>query len=336
MRRAFVTGAGGFIGWHLCKYLAAHGWWVCGLDKKMPDFDHPRCDVFKLGDLRDEKWTREALGHCENAVVFHLAADMGGIGYITSHAADCALNNSRIDNAVISVLSERGCKGIVYASSACVYRQDVQAQNADHDSAPRLREDHDAWPADPEPGYGFQKLYTEKLLEYCHAEGRIKVAIARLHNVYGDHGTFDGGREKAPAALCRKFVAADDGGTVSIWGDGFARRSFLHITDCCRGLVALCEAELVSRRPLTVNLGHEDDVTIMQLAELVRDISGKTRVEIRTQPAGFPEGVRSRSCDGSKALTLLGWRPEIALRDGLKITYEWIEAEVNERANRGR
>lgn len=340
MKRAIVTGAGGFIGWHLCNYLKEQGYWVRGVDKKWPEFARTDCEDYLLADLRDPVEARDAFRGCESFEVYHLAADMGGIGYIATHLADCALNNSMIDNAVISAVLHHGCKVFVYTSSACVYRQDVQSEDyqrrlpgpGDHIDdpivAPRLTEGKDDWPADPEPGYGLQKLYTEKLLEYLADDRNLDVRIARPHNVYGPFGTYEGGREKAPAALCRKFaLAGHPDETVDVWGDGSARRSFLYIDDFVRGLHLLATKHFDSAPDGPVNIGHEQDVSIRELAEMIQDIANNDSPLVFV-PDGGPQGVRVRSCNAEKAKKFLGWEPEVDLEEGLRRTYEWIAKEV--------
>jgi len=348
MKRAIVTGAGGFICWHLCKYLDALGYEVRGVDKKYPELASPECSQFALHDLRDPREAHEALRGAENAEVYHLAADMGGIGFISEHLADCALNNSMIDNAVVGAVLHHGCKTFTYTSSACVYRQDVQSKQFSPSIrmgdkmedclgggelvtpavAPKLTEGEHDWPADPEPGYGMQKLYTEKLLEYVAKDRGLNVRIARPHNVYGPYGTYDGGREKAPAALCRKFATMSTQ-EIWVWGDGYARRSFLYVDDFVRGLHLLGVKDPWDHSLLgPINLGHEHDVSIRELAQEIRTVSEKLGADIHYEDDGGPQGVRVRGCNAAKAKKYLGWEPEVGLEEGLKKTYEWIAKEV--------
>lgn len=312
-----VTGAGGFIGHHLVSYLSRHGRHVRGVDIKMPEYEPSAAREFALLDLR-------VAANCETALagvdeVFHLAADMGGIGYITSSHAEITLNNTLINVNMIKAARESGVKRFLFSSSACVYPQYLQRQP---DVTP-LRED-DAFPADPEEGYGLEKLYMEKMCQYFTEDWGFATRTVRFHNVYGPLGTYDGGREKAPAAISRKIASIPDGGTIEIWGDGQQTRSFMHVDDCVEGIFRIMESDY--DRPL--NLGTDELVSIDQLVDMVARIAGK-RV-IKRHDITRPQGVRGRNSDNSRLREILDWEPSITLQQGLPSTYHWIERMVSQ------
>jgi len=315
MRRAVVTGAGGFIGHHLVTYLVQRGYWVRGVDLKLPEFEPSRAQEFLLLDLRDP-------ANCHRAVegvdeVYHLAADMGGIGYISRNHAGIARNNLLINIGMLDAARDAGVQRFFFASSACVY---PLYRQQDAEVTP-LREE-DAYPAQPEEGYGWEKLMTEKLCEYYRQEYGLETRIARFHNVFGPLGTFEGGREKAPAALCRKIALAEDGGEIEVWGDGKQTRSFLYIDDCVEGIYRVTQSDY----PHPLNLGSDRLVTIDELVRIIAAIAGK-RIRIRHN-VSQPQGVRGRNSDNSRLRAVLGWEPSIPLEEGLRRTYQWIAEQL--------
>jgi nucleoside-diphosphate-sugar epimerase len=321
--RTLVTGAGGFIGHHLVQFLHDRGLWVRGVDTKDPDFETTSADEFLGLDLRDLDACLTATAGVDD--VYHLAADMGGIGYITANHADVARNNILIDAHMLEAAHRNGVRRFFYSSSACIYPQHLQ----ETPDVQGLREE-DAYPADPEEGYGWEKLYAEKLCEYYLHEKGLETRIARFHNVYGPFGTYEGGREKAPAAICRKVALADDGDELEVWGDGKQSRSFLYVDDCVEGIYRIAQSDHAA--PL--NLGTDVLVTIEELCDLICEVANKTLVK-RFDPSK-PQGVRGRNSDNTRFTRVLGWEPAWSLRDGLRDTYRWIEAELRtERAKAG-
>lgn len=313
--RVLVTGAGGFIGHHLVKYLVARGDWVRGVDIKLPEFEPSPAHEFLLLDLRDARNCALAVRGVER--VYHLAADMGGIGYISVYHADIARNNLLINIGMLEASRQAGVERFFFASSACIYPTYRQSSA---DVRP-LREE-DAYPAQPEEGYGWEKLMTEKLCQYYFEDYGLETRIARFHNVYGPLGAFDGGREKAPAALCRKVALARDGDEIEVWGDGKQTRSFLYIADCVEGIYRIMESDY--REPL--NLGSDRLVTIDELALMIAEIAGK-RIRLRHN-LQQPQGVRGRNSDNTRLRQVLGWEPSTPLEVGLRETYRWIEQQV--------
>jgi GDP-D-mannose 3', 5'-epimerase len=313
--RVVVTGAGGFIGHHLVSYLVARGLWVRGVDIKQPEFAPTHADEFLTLDLRDH-------GNCLIAAegiedVYHLAADMGGIGYISSERAGIARNNTMINIGMLEAARQTGITRFLYSSSACIYPHHLQTSA---DVLP-LRED-DAWPAQPEEGYGLEKLYAEKLCEYYTSDHGLSTRVVRFHNVYGPLGTFQGGREKAPAAICRKIAAIEDGGEIEIWGDGRQTRSFMYVADCVEGIHRIMEGGY--DRPL--NLGTDELVSIDELVDIVAAAAGK-RIH-KKHDLARPQGVRGRNSDNSRLREKLGWEPRIGLREGIQPTYRWIAEQL--------
>jgi len=320
-RRVLVTGAGGFIGHHLVKYLVARGDWVRGVDLKQPEFEPSPAHEFLVLDLRERRNCERAAQDIEH--VYHLAADMGGIGYISVYRASVARNNLLINLGMLEASRLSGVERFFFASSACIYPVYRQASA---DVSP-LREE-DAYPALPEEGYGWEKLTTEKLCQYYREDYGLETRIARFHNVYGPFGAYEGGREKAPAALCRKIALARDGDEIEVWGDGRQTRSFLYIADCVEGIYRIMQSDY----PEPLNLGADRLVTIDELVGLIAQIAGK-RIRVRHN-LNQPQGVRGRNSDNTRLRAVLGWEPAISLEVGLRETYAWIEQQIRLRGAR--
>jgi len=314
--KILVTGAGGFIGHHLVTYLKRQGYWVRGVDIKYPEYCETDADEFELLDLR--RW--EDCLRATQAIdeVYALAADMGGMGFISANHATILHNNSLINIHSLEAARVNGVQRYFYTSSACVYPEYKQA---DANVIPLKEED--AYPAQPQDAYGWEKLMAERLCLHYREEHGIETRIVRFHNIFGPLGTWDGGREKAPAAMCRKIAVAKLTGNpeVEIWGDGEQTRSFCYIDDCVQGIYKLMRSDY--REPL--NLGQDRMVTINQLADIVAEIAG---IRIEKKPVPGPMGVRGRNSDNTRLREVLGWEPEITLEDGLARTYRWIEDQV--------
>jgi len=315
--KVLVTGAGGFIGHHLVRYLKNKGYWVRGVDIKYPEFSpKDEADDFLLLDLRDFRNAIEAVKGVDK--VYQLAANMGGIGFITSVKADVVRDNVLINVNMAEASRLAGVKRIFFSSSACIYPGYKQ-----EDAKITPLKESDAYPADPEDGYGWEKLFSEHVYQKYNEDYGLGIRIARYHNIFGPEGTYEGGREKAPAALCRKAALAEDGGEIEIWGDGKQTRSFLYIDDCLEGTYRLMESDF--KEPL--NIGSERLVTIDELADIIIKISGK-RIGKRHNPQA-PQGVRGRNSDNTLCRRALGWEPKISLEEGLEKTYQWIKKEIS-------
>jgi GDP-D-mannose 3',5'-epimerase len=317
---ALVCGAGGFIGSHLVKLLKREGYWVRGVDLKYPEFSPTHADDFVIGDLRDQTVCRNVTDRPFDEL-YQLAADMGGAGYIFTgdHDADVMHNSATINLNMVHLCQKIGVKKIFYSSSACIY----PAYNQLEPDNPKTSEDS-AYPAAPDSEYGWEKLFSERMYLSYHRNYGLNVRIARFHNIFGPEGTWTGGREKAPAAICRKVAETPDGGSIEIWGDGKQTRSFLYIDECLEGVRRLMRSNVVE----PVNIGSEEMVTINHLAEMAMEIAGK-KLKIEHVPG--PLGVRGRNSDNKLIAEKLGWAPARPLREGLVKTYEWIEKQVKSR-----
>ena len=316
-----VCGAGGFIGGHLVKRLKRDGLWVRGVDLKFHEFSESEADDFAIGDLRDPGFCRAVVDRRFDEV-YQLAADMGGAGYIFTgeHDADVMHNSATINLNMLDACLKRGIKKIFYSSSACMY----PAYNQEDPLNPICAEDS-AYPAAPDSEYGWEKLFSERLYMAYRRNYGLQTHIARYHNIFGPEGTWTGGREKAPAAICRKVAMACSGEKIEVWGDGEQTRSFLYVDECIEGTVRL----LRSNFPGPVNIGSEEMVTINQLVDLVAEVAGK-RIG-KTHIPG-PQGVRGRNSDNRLILASLNWAPAQPLRAGLEPTYRWIEQQVRRNA----
>ncbi|MFL5561389.1 MAG: NAD-dependent epimerase/dehydratase family protein [Gemmatimonadaceae bacterium] len=321
--RVLVTGAGGFIGHHLVTFLKDRGYWVRGVDIKAPEFAPSDADDFRLLDLRRWPNCLEATEGVDE--VYALAADMGGMGFISSHHAEILHNNILISTHTLDAARENGVKRYLYTSSACIYPEYRQTTT---DVQP-LREE-DAYPAEPQDAYGWEKLVTERLCMHYRQEYGLETRTVRFHNIFGPKGTWDGGREKAPAAMCRKVATAKLAGDsmIEIWGDGEQTRSFCYIDDCIEGIYRLMRSDYAE--PL--NLGQDRLISINELADMVADVAG---LRIIKKHVDGPQGVRGRNSDNTRLRAVLGWEPQISLEDGMARTYEWIESQVRERALTG-
>ncbi len=318
MQRALVNGGGGFIGGHLVKRLKADGFWVRAVDLKQHEFANLPADEFVVGDLRDPRLVADVVRDMD--VVYQLAADMGGAGYLFTgeHDADVMHNSAAINLNTLECGVKAGVKLFFYSSSACVYPE----YNQRDPNNPKCSEDS-AYPADPDSEYGWEKLFSERLYFAFHRNHGAQVRVARFHNIFGPEGTWCGGREKAPAALCRKVAEAPDGGEIEIWGDGQQTRSFLYVNECVEGITRLVESDFIG----PVNLGSEEMVTLNELARIIMDIAGK-KLSIRHIPG--PLGVRGRNSDNRLIRERLGWAPSGRLREGLARTYAWIFSQVED------
>jgi GDP-D-mannose 3', 5'-epimerase len=316
MRTALVCGAGGFIGGHLVKRLKREGFWVRGVDLKHHEYSETEADDFVVGDLRDPYLVRNVIDRRFDEV-YQLAADMGGAGYIFTGENDAQImhNSATINLNVLDAAHKRNIKRIFYSSSACMY----PAYNQEDPDNPNCAESS-AYPAAPDSEYGWEKLFSERLyLTYGRNYG-MDTRVARYHNIFGPEGTWDGGKEKAPAAMCRKIARAANDGSIEIWGDGKQTRSFLYVDECVEGTTRLLRSDV----KVPVNIGSEEMVTINQLAAIVADIAGK-KIELNHIPG--PTGVRGRNSDNRLIRELLQWAPSQSLKAGLEPTYEWIERQ---------
>lgn len=313
--RVLVTGAGGFIGHHLTTYLVSKGYWVRGVDIKEPEYEPTAAHEFEVLDLR--KFDNCLIASRGVSEVYGLAADMGGIGFIETNKGDIVRNNTLINLHTIEAARIQGVQRYLYTSSACIY-PGYRQKSADIEP---LKES-DAYPADAEDGYGWEKLYMERVCRHYTEDFGLDTRVVRFHNIFGPLGTYDGGREKSPAAICRKIALAADGDEIEVWGDGEQTRSYCFVNDCVEGIYRLMRSDF--RQPL--NLGQDRMISINQLVEMVAAIAGK---EIRKRhDLSKPQGVRGRNSDNSLLREVLRWEPRISLEDGLSRTYEWISGQL--------
>ena len=317
MKKAVVCGGGGFIGSHLVKRLKKEGFWVRAVDLKFPEYDKTAADDFIQGDLRD-------LSVCQRVFdqpfdeVYQLAADMGGAGFVFTGDNDAEImhNSATINLNVLETCRQRNIQQIFYSSSACMYPEHNQMDPEN----PLCTEDS-AYPANPDSEYGWEKLFSERLfLAYGRNHG-MSVRVGRYHNIFGTHGTWEGGREKAPAAFCRKIAQIDDGGLIEMWGDGEQTRSFLNVDECVEGTIRLMRSDWEG----PVNIGSEEMVSINELASMIMEIANK---DIKVNHIPGPLGVRGRNSDNKLINEKLGWAPSEPLIDGLRKTYAWVSAQV--------
>ncbi|MCH2185779.1 NAD-dependent epimerase/dehydratase family protein [Myxococcota bacterium] len=313
-KAALVLGAGGFIGNHLVTRLKGEGFWVRGVDLKSPDFSTSEADEFVVGDLRDQALCRTVIDR-EFQEVYQLAADMGGAGFIFSgeNDADIMHNSAQINLNVVERCKTHGVGRLFYSSSACIYPEHNQLDPDNPDCS-----EASAYPADPDSEYGWEKLFSERLFLSHQRNHGMEVRVARFHNIFGPMGTWRGGREKAPAAMCRKVAETPDGGEIEIWGDGKQTRSFLYIDECLEGVRRLMDSDFMG----PVNIGSDEMVTINHLAELAMDAANK---KLSIKHIDGPLGVRGRNSDNRLIYEKLGWKPTRPLRDGIAATYAWID-----------
>lgn len=320
MKKALVCGGGGFIGSHLARRLKTEGFWVRVVDLKYPEFSDSAADDFIQGDLRDMNLCRQIFDQYFDEV-YQLAADMGGAGFIFTgeNDADIMHNSATVNLNVLEACRKNGVGKIFYSSSACIYpeRNQLDPENPNCEEA-------SAYPAAPDSEYGWEKLFSERLFFAYNRNHGINVRVARFHNIFGDEGTWTGGREKAPAAVCRKVAETPDGGTIEIWGDGKQTRSFLYVAECLEGVRRLMDSEFIG----PVNIGSDEMISINNLAKMMIEVSGKN---ITIKNIDGPTGVRGRNSDNTLIDQKLGWRPTQPLRVGMEKTYTWIMQQVENR-----
>jgi GDP-D-mannose 3', 5'-epimerase len=317
--RVAVTGGGGFIGHHLTKYLVSRGYWVRAVDVKKPEYELSPASEFMLLDLTNWENCLQATEGVDE--VYGLAANMGGIGFIESHKAEIVRDNTLMNLQSIEAARQNGVKRYLYTSSACIYPGYKQK---DADVTPLKEED--AYPADAEDGYGWEKLYMERVCRHYTEDFGLDTRVVRFHNIFGPLGTYDGGREKSPAAICRKIALANNDGEIEVWGDGKQTRSYCYIDDCVEGIYRLMRSD--HRDP--INLGQDRMISIDELVDIVARIAGK-RIDKRYDTSK-PQGVRGRNSDNTRLREVLNWEPIISLEEGLQRTYRWIAGELRKKA----
>ena len=324
MKTALVCGAGGFIGGHLVKRLKKEGFWVRGVDLKFHEHAETEADDFVIGDLRDQAFVRSVVDRRFDEV-YQLAADMGGAGYVFTgtHDADIMHNSAMINLNVLDACHKRNIKRVFYSSSACMYPEHNQLDPEN----PNCAEDS-AYPANPDSEYGWEKLFSERLYLAYNRNYGMECRVARFHNIFGPEGTWEGGKEKAPAAMCRKVALCPDGGEIEVWGDGQQTRSFLFIDECLEGVLRLTRSDFEG----PVNIGSEEMIKINDLAKMAIEISGKA-ISLKNIPG--PVGVRGRNSDNRLIKEKLGWEPDAPLREGMEKVYAWIAGEIARRHNQG-
>jgi len=316
-KEALVLGAGGFIGSHLVKRLKKEGFWVRGVDLKFPEFSETHADDFIIGDLRSQNLAKASIDRKFDEV-YQLAADMGGAGYIFTgeNDADVMFNSAQINLNILEFCRKRNIKNIFYSSSACMYPEHNQL---DPDN-PNCKEDS-AYPANPDSEYGWEKLFSERLYLSYNRNHEMNCKVARYHNIFGPEGTWDGGKEKAPAAICRKVAMCKQGEDIEIWGDGLQTRSFLYIDECIEGTIKLLRSSFNG----PVNIGSEEMIAINDLAKMVIEISGK---DVGINNIDGPTGVRGRNSENSLIYEKLKWKPSEPLKKGIENTYLWIQNQL--------
>jgi nucleoside-diphosphate-sugar epimerase len=323
MKKALVTGAGGFIGFHMVRYLKNKGYWVRGVDIKKPEFEPTDADEFLKLDLREFKNCLKVTKGVDE--VYHFAANMGGIGFIETVRADVVRDNVIMDNYMLEASKINKVKRFFFSSSACIYPRYLQKDP----KVKGLKEEY-AYPADCDNEYGWAKLLTERQCWNYYIDYGLETRVARFHNVYGPLGTWYGGREKSPAAICRKVALAKDGGEIEVWGDGKQTRSYTYIDDCVEGVYRLMHSDI--REP--INIGSDRLVSINELIDIVSKIAGK-KIKKRYDTSK-PQGVRGRNSDNTKIKKLLKWAPSTPLEVGLEKTYRWIEQQIKEGKYKGK
>jgi GDP-D-mannose 3',5'-epimerase len=311
-----VTGAGGFIGHHLTRYLIDKGYFVRGVDVKFPEYEPSPASEFRILDLRRWENCLEATRDIDQ--VYHLAANMGGIGFIEENKAAIVHDNTLIDTHMLEAARIARVSRFLFTSSACIYPGYLQ----DTTEVTPLRE-HDAYPADAEDGYGWQKLMTERFCRHYREDYGLSTYVVRFHNIFGPLGTYDGGREKSPAAICRKVALAADGDAIEVWGDGEQTRSYCYVSDCVEGIFRLLQSDHCD----PINLGQDRMITINELVDIVATIAGKTIK--KHHDLSKPQGVRGRNANLAQMRSTLAWEPQITLEQGLSQTYSWISGQLS-------
>jgi GDP-D-mannose 3', 5'-epimerase len=323
MSTILITGAGGFIGSHLAERLKKEGNYVIGVDIKHPEYKNHKqiTDEFHIIDLRYDSEVdrlRGRLRHTEVDYIYNLAADMGGMGYVTGKDAQIMQNSGRISLNMIDLAKQKGVEGYLITSSACRYPEHIQMEGSI-----KLSEEM-AYPANPQDGYGWEKIFAELLCRFYRENFKMNTKIAVFHNIYGEMGTYDGGKEKAPAALCRKIAKAENGDQIDVWGDGTQLRSFCHVDDAVEGLIRLMGSDVEG----AVNIGSDEEISIGDFTKMIIEISGK---DLGINYIDGAIGVNSRNSDNKKAETELGFTPKVSLREGMERTYDWINKEINKK-----